>query len=105
MPKEMGQKIECHVWMAPNMTYGWTNSIQARKCIPLGDSRVYLARKVQFWTNFYFLDWTFFSLISGQKDCLASLRSADNCPSSLRSRKKKSNLGKKSSSSIVFLAW
>ena len=40
---------------------------------------------------FPFLGETSLSLISVQKDCLASLRSADNCPSSLRSRKVKSS--------------
>ena len=48
------------------------------------------------WEGNYNFRRTFFSSrqlslssISGLKDCLASLRSADNCPSSLRSRKVK----------------
>ena len=48
------------------------------------------------WEGNYSFRRTFFSSrqlslssISGLKDCLASLRSADNCPSSLRSRKVK----------------
>ena len=56
----MGQKIECHVWMAPNMTYGWTNSIQAKKCIPIGDNRVYPARKYNFGQTFISLIGLFF---------------------------------------------
>ena len=44
------------------MTYGWTNSIQARKCIPHDDRSVYQVRNLQSWTlsipwqNFPFLD-------------------------------------------------
>ena len=60
-------------------------------------------RKYKLGRTFFFLDCTFLSLIFGQEDCLASLRSADNCPPSLRSRKEKSNLGKKCSSLFVFL--
>ena len=59
--------------------------------------------EIETWAHIFFLDWTFLSLIFGQEDCLASLRSADNCPPSLRSRKEKSNLGKKCSSLFVFL--
>ena len=49
-----------------------------------------------------FLDWTFLSLIFGQEDCLASLRSADNC---LIAESENFSRGKKSSSSFVFLPW
>ena len=52
--------------------------------------------KLLSWEGNYSFRRTFFSSrqlslssISGLKDCLASLRSADNCPSSLRSRKVK----------------
>ena len=98
------------------MIYGWTNSSRAKKCVPLDDNCVYQERKVQSWKNLYFLDRIpFLDLRSEGLSNLATLseprfarsdnRSAllDISPSSLRSRKEKSNRGKKSSSSFVFL--
>ena len=85
----------------PIWTYGWTNSIQAKKCV-CPKTEILPVSEIQTWAHIFFLDWTFLSLIFGQEDCLASLRSADNCPPSLRSRKGKSNLGKKCSPLFVF---
>ena len=60
--------------MAPNMTYGWTNSIQAKKCIPIGDNRVYPARKYNFGQTFISLIGLFFlDLRSEGLSSLASL--------------------------------
>ena len=60
-------------------------------------------RKLQTRTLFFPRENFSLSLISVQKDCLASLRLADNCL--LPSESKKFSLGKKCSSSFVFLPW
>ncbi len=71
----------------------WLNKLQIRKKMypPMMPIVCTWGRKVQTRTLFFPRENFSLSLISVQKDCLASLRSADICPSSLRSRKVKSS--------------